>query len=112
MVGDEESSPKSGVLTSPNYPERYPSNHHSTKTIQVAEGKTIRFAFTSFSTEDELDYVQIKDEDGTDLTGQMSGSRLPFSGLGRASNSNIMHVEFHSDVSQQRSGWRLEWSEQ
>ena len=53
MVGDEESSPKSGVLTSPNYPERYPSNHHSTKTIQVAEGKTIRFAFTSFSTEDE-----------------------------------------------------------
>ena len=112
MVGDEEGSPKSGVLTSPNYPERYFSNHHSTKTIQVAEGKTIRFAFTSFSTEDELDYVQIKDEDGTDLTGQMSGSRLPFSGLPRASNSNIMHVEFHSDVSQQRSGWRLEWNAQ
>ena len=40
MVGDEESMPKSGVLTSPDYPERYPNNHDSTQTIEVAEGKS------------------------------------------------------------------------
>ena len=27
---DEESMPRSGVLMSPNYPERYPNNHDST----------------------------------------------------------------------------------
>merc|ERR1712181_66465 len=31
---DDESLPKSGVLTSPNYPERYPNSHDSTQTIQ------------------------------------------------------------------------------
>ena len=113
MVGDEGwGLPKSGVLTSPNYPERYYRDRRCTQTIQVAEGKTIRFAFTSFNTQDELDYVEIKDEDGTDLTGRLSGNRLPFSGLPRTSNSNIMHVLFNSNRDEERSGWRLEWNEQ
>ena len=74
MVGDEESLPKSGVLTSPNYPERYPNHQDSTQTIQVAEGKTIRWTWTNFRTEAEYDYVQIVDEDGTDLTPKHWGS--------------------------------------
>ena len=61
MVGDEEILPKSGVLTSPNYPERYPNSHDSTQTIQVAEGKAIRWTWTNFNTEPEYDYVQIVD---------------------------------------------------
>ena len=109
MVGDEESMPKSGVLTSPDYPELYPNNHDSTQTIQVAEGKTIRWSWTHFDTESSrYDYVQIVDEDGTDLTPKYWGSSLP---LPSTSHSNIVHVKFHTDGDTQRTGWRLEWSE-
>ena len=109
MVGDEESFAKSGVLTSPNYPQRYPNGHDSTQTIQVAEGKTIRFEWTTFNTEHpDYDFVQIVDGDGKDLTPKLGGSSLPPPGT---SNSNIVHVKFHTDGDTQRTGWRLEWKE-
>ena len=114
MVGDEESRPKSGVLMSPNYPSRYPSNHDSTQTIEVAEGKTIMAQWTNFNTEPEYDYVQIVDEEGTNLTPKMWGSKRWTPTVGPTpvtSNSNIMHVKFHFDGSKQRTGWRLEWTE-
>ena len=115
MVGDEESMLKSGVLTSPNYPNDYPNNHDSTQTVVVAEGKTIRYAWTNFRTEGwnggpggPYDYVEIVDEDGTSL--QLAyGSGLPSPGT---SNTNIMHVKFHTDGGTRRPGWRLEWNEE
>merc|ERR1719365_55796 len=115
MVGEEEIMPKSGVLTSPNYPNSYPNDHHSTQTVEVEEGKVIRYRWTSFHTEGQLrtsgipyDYVEIVDEDGTSLMTKTAGSSLPSPGT---SNTNIMHVDFHTDGSSTRSGWRLEWSE-
>ena len=124
MVGDEESMPKSGVLTSPNYPKSYPNNHDSTQTIKVAAGKTIRYNFTDFKTERNYDYVQLVGDDGIDLTYLLSGKccgprssamskseweQLATSGF--YSKSNIMHVKFHTDSSGQSSGWRMEWTE-
>jgi len=111
---DEDYMPESGVLTSPNYPRRYPSSVDSTQTVQVAEGKTISFTFTDFNTERGYDYVKIIDEDGTDLT---PGPDAPYlwgshPKLQGHSNSNIMHVEFDTDGSGQRTGWRMEWNEQ
>ena len=111
---DEEYMPESGVLTSPKYPQRYPISHDSTQTVQVAEGKTISFTFTDFNTERGYDYVEIIDEDGTNLTPgpdapKLWGSQPRLQGL---SNSNIMHVKFHTDGSGQRTGWRMEWNEQ
>ena len=113
MVGDEKLT--SGILTSPNYPERYTSDLDSNHMIQVAEGKTIRFEWTNFNTEPEYDYVQIVDGDGTELfpsrwylTTRYSGTRLPPPGT---SNSNIVYVKFHTDRDTERTGWRLEWSE-
>ena len=106
MVGDEK--PKSGVLTSPNYPERYTYDLDSNHMIKVAEDKTIRFEWTNFNTEPEYDYVQIVDEDGTELLPRHSGNRLPPPGT---SNSNIVYLKFHTDTYTQRTGWRLEWSE-
>ena len=110
---DEESLPKSGVLTSPNYPQRYPNNHDSTQTIQVAEGKTISFAITDFNTEREYDYVEIIDGDGTNLNPEHLGPKLWGSHhrLEEHSISNIVHVKFHTDGDTQRTGWRIEWNE-
>ena len=122
MVGDEgeiESLPTSGVLTSPNFPSRYPNNHDSTQTIQVAEGKTIRITFTSFSTDVGYDFVHIFNEDGTNLgtniwspnldgRGNLSGHRIP---RVRDSNSNIVHVRFQTDSSGADTGWSLDWEE-
>ena len=116
MVGEEEIMPKSGVLTSPNYPNSYPNDHHSTQTVEVEEGKVIRYSWTSFHTEGQLrksgipyDYVEIVDEDGTSLLYKARGYSLPSPGT---SNTNIMHVRFHTDGDTSRAGWRLEWSEE
>ena len=109
MVG--ESGPKSGVLYSPNFTSSiYPNSHDSTQTIEVAEGRTIRFEFTDFNTEPEYDYVWIMDENGEEIMGRTWGT----SGAHRlgTSYSNIMHVKFHTDGDTQRTGWRLEWNEQ
>ena len=129
-IGDEESTPKSGFLTSPNYPEYYPNSHDSTQTIQVTEGKIIKIMFTDFDTESGRDTVEILDGDGTNLTPrslcdpQLSGIGLcvEFDWLPSdyycishcatfTSNSNIVHVKFHTDDSYQSKGWRLEWFE-
>ena len=110
------SMPKSGVLYSPYYTsDIYPNSHDSTQTIQVAEGKTISFTFTNFNTEPEYDYVEIIDEDGTNLTpgpGPKLWGRLPSKFQETSSKSNIMHVKFHTNADTQRTGWRLEWHEQ
>ena len=109
MVGDEDNIPKRGVLKSPNYPNSYPNDHDSTQTVEVAEGKTIRYVWTNFHTEGHpYDYVEIVDEDGTLLMTKTAGSDLPSPGT---SNTNIMHVKFHTDGDTTRSGWRLEWNE-
>ena len=108
MVGDEASLPKSGFLTSPNWPRLYPNNHDSSQTIQVAEGKTIVMKWTDFRTEPDHDYVQVVDDNGANLTPRISGSRANPPVL---SLSNRAHVKFHTDDSAQRKGWRLEWTE-
>ena len=116
MNGDEESGPENGVLTSPNYPEPFTNNHDSTQTIQVAEGKIIKITLTDFKTHHGHDSVEIVDDDGTNLTPlslyppKLSGLWLGIPGV-FTSNSNIVHVTFHTDSSGQMAGWRLEWTE-
>ena len=109
-----EPKPQSWVLTPPNWQLRSQKDVDTTKTIQVPEGFTIRFAWTNFDT-GPSDYVQIVDGDGTELTPRLTmryeiGRRkLPPPGL---SNTNTMHIEFHTSKwgwRRQRGGWRLEW---
>merc|ERR1712192_342071 len=58
---EEEQQPTSGVLTSPNYPDRYPDNSELVQKIQVLEGNTIWIRFTDFQC-DIYDKVRITDE--------------------------------------------------
>ena len=64
----EESTPKSGFLTSPNYPELYPNSHDSTQTIQVTEGKIIKITFTDFNTQHGRDTVEFVDDQPLSLS--------------------------------------------
>ena len=86
--------------------------------VEVAEGKHILFEFTNFNTEPEYDWVQVVDPSGTHLTpleegGKIWGSKYmeEWGRYGIRSKSNIIHVNFHTDGSEQRSGWRMEWTE-
>ena len=56
-----------GVLTSFNFPEDYPSNIDQVQKIQFPEGNTIWVCFTDFDFEEEYDTVTITDKDGTRL---------------------------------------------
>ena len=115
---------KSGILTSPNYPQPYPNNHISTQSIEVAEGKTIRFSFTYFDTEQgcDCDYVRILDSNDDNLTHELFGQYIlygphgtpntSFVGKDYSTDSNSLQVEFTTDNSGRGKGWRLTWTEQ
>ena len=103
----------SGVLTSPNFPERYLDRLDIVKKIQVPEGNTIRIRFTDFDCEREYDYVTITDNDGTRL-GLFDGgenSEDDWRTKEIVSNTDTVEVLFHTDSSGTRTGWRLDWGE-
>ena len=105
----EETLSKFGVLTSPDYPQNYPSHYDSQQDISVAEGNTISMHFTDFNTERQYDWVEIYDIDGTLLMPKESGSWGGPEFI--VSKTNRVLVRFHTDSDTQRKGWRLEWTE-
>merc|ERR1719175_21163 len=130
MEGDEpegeepESLPTIGHLTSPNFPANYPLELHERKTIEVAKGNVINIHFTDLDLERPYDYVDIIDGDGTFLghfgprhnldegvDGEGSGDGSSEGGERMITSfTEWVHVLFHTDDSESRSGWRLEWS--
>ena len=105
---EPESLPASGVMTSPNFPADYPNDLHQRKTIEVAKGNVVNIRFTDFSLEspDRVDYVELTDGDGTSLGHFESLQQLE--GV-ITSNTETLHVLFHTDGSVTERGWRLEW---
>ena len=133
MPEKPKSLPTSGVMTSPNFPADYPNDLHERKTIKVAKGSVINIQFTDFELEfdwyDKSDYVELTDSDGTFLgrlgANHISGEpdkdrpdisehipkRVNISDMVLTSVTETVHVLFHTDRSDARMGWRLEWSE-
>ena len=108
---EPETTVTSGEMTSPNFPNDYPSKIHQRKTIQVAKGKIIHIHFTDFEVEhpEQFDYVEITDGDGSRL-GRFSADQNNDPHLNVTSNTETVHVLFHTDTNTAKKGWRLEWS--
>ena len=106
----ERDLPTTGVLTSPNYPERYPHDLNQVQKIQVPEGNTIWIRFTDFDVEREYDTVTITDKDGTRL-GLFDIVVYSYADWRREieSYTDTVEVVFRTDVSGSDMGWRLEW---
>ena len=108
--GGEETLSKFGVLTSPDYPQNYPSHHDSEQEIRVSEGNTISIHFTDFNIERQYDWVEIIDGNGIILMTMQSGNSWGGPEY-IVSKTNRALVKFHTDGDTQRTGWRLEWTE-
>ena len=119
-------SHKTGVLSSPNFPENYPNDVAKTHIIQVQEGSSLSLEFTAFDVELDgtscIDSVTIIDGSGTTLMaetcggstygnlvvgGQSEGVQLPAS---VNSTSNLVNLIFTTSESSTLTGWNLTWS--
>merc|ERR1712180_62232 len=117
-IGDESKAckpdseaPKSGEVKSPNFPENYANDMDTSHTIVVQANKLIKIHFTDFDLESasrcQYDYVQIMDEDGTEILARSCGSTKPND---ITSITNKVNVTFHSDYSIVKSGFKLTWT--
>merc|ERR1712192_151812 len=109
--GDQQ--PTSGVLTSPNYPDRYLDNIELVQKIQVLEGNTIWIRFTDFQC-DFYDKVRITDEGQfrTALESLYSSSEEVNLMNWRSeflSKTNMVEIRFRTFEHGPETGWRLEW---
>jgi len=97
-------------IVSPNYPEEYGNNMTETFDRSVEEGSQILITFTDFDIESHpncmWDWVKVVDGDGTVLLPKSCGSDIPDP---ITSKTNRITVEFHSDGSVQRTGFKAEW---
>ena len=74
-----------GVVTSPNYPDKYPNDLQNTTTIGVEKGMIIALKFTAFNVErgDDscpYDHLTIEDGDGSTLMEKTKFYQRLFSG--------------------------------
>ncbi|XP_027528819.1 CUB and sushi domain-containing protein 2-like, partial [Neopelma chrysocephalum] len=97
-----------GVLLSPGFPGNYPSNLDCTWRILLPVGFGAHIQFLNFSTEPNHDFVEIRNGpyDTSTVIGRFSGADLPGSLL---STSHETTVYFHSDHSQNKPGFKLEY---
>ena len=99
-----------GVLTSPGFPDDYPSNAHTSDTIAVNSNQLILITFTHFNVEEgrqcRYDSLEIRDGNGEILLGRTCGNSLPSE---ITSVSSEVHITFRSDHGVEESGWELNW---
>ncbi|XP_042541866.1 cubilin [Dipodomys spectabilis] len=103
----------SGILTSPNYPNNYPSDWECTYRITVGINQQIALHFTDFSLEEGIfrtcmDFLEIRDGgyENSPILGTFCGSVLPPTIL---SHSNQLWLKFKSDQAISSSGFSASW---
>merc|ERR1711971_828752 len=112
-----------GVVSSPNFPNRPPSNLDKEYTIEVEQGLVLRLEFTEFYLDygwgyiekegkygyvcDGCSHLTIIDGDGTTFLEKFCGGRLPVTIL---SKSNKVTLLFHTpEKVNVNDEWRFEW---
>ena len=103
-----------GVVTSPNYPNSYPSNLNHTNIIKVDEGLLVTLQFEDFTLghyNDDFtcngDHLTITDGDGTIMMDAICGFETPPNMI--TSRSNTVEIQFVTDSNVNWRGWRLGW---
>ncbi|XP_077456618.1 bone morphogenetic protein 1a isoform X1 [Stigmatopora argus] len=105
---DHTVSSVSGTITSPNWPDKYPSKKACTWSLTTTPGHRIKMAFNEMDMEAHLecayDHVEIYDgKDGKAQTlGRFCGSKKP---QPVTSSGNKLFVRFFSDNSVQKKGF-------
>uniref|UniRef100_A0A7N4NRF0 CUB and Sushi multiple domains 2 n=1 Tax=Sarcophilus harrisii TaxID=9305 RepID=A0A7N4NRF0_SARHA len=97
-----------GVILSPGFPGNYPSNMDCSWRITLPVGFGAHIQFLNFSSEPNHDFIEIRNGpyETSHVIGKFSGNDLPGSLL---STSHETTVYFHSDHSQNRPGFKLEY---
>ncbi|XP_047573691.1 tolloid-like protein 1 isoform X4 [Lutra lutra] len=99
----------SGFITSPNWPDKYPSRKECTWEISTTPGHRIKLAFSEFEIEQhqECAYDHLEVFDGetekSPILGRLCGNKIPEPLVATGSN---MFVRFVSDASVQRKGFQ------
>ncbi|KAL3836256.1 hypothetical protein ACJMK2_021695 [Sinanodonta woodiana] len=102
----------SGVIESPNFPNPYPYNRNCTWIIDTSLGNTINMSFSHFDLETHTscryDHLEIRDGENANasLIGNFCGTSLP---PPIASSGDVLWIQFVSDHSVARNGFRLEY---
>ena len=100
---------ESGEFKSTNYPKNYETNLNITKLLVGPKGSRIEITITDFNIEKNYDFLTIYDSNGKELaryTGKLKKNELP---KPLRSRTNIMTLNFYSDVIITKKGFRLTW---
>ncbi|NP_001084377.1 tolloid-like protein 2 precursor [Xenopus laevis] len=102
-----------GTISSPNWPEKYPSRKECTWDISVTAGHRVKLVFTDFEIEQhqECAYDHLELYDGPNgkaaILGRFCGSKEPSPVV---ASTNNMFLRFYSDASVQRKGFQAKYS--
>ncbi|XP_048419728.1 tolloid-like protein 2 isoform X2 [Stegostoma tigrinum] len=110
---EHKTSSAEGVITSPNWPDKYPSRKECTWVISATAGHRVKLAFDEFEIEQHqeciYDHLEIYDgaDDESPILGRYCGSRKPKPAI---STGSKMFIKFFSDASVQRKGFQAKYS--
>ncbi|KAI1887747.1 hypothetical protein AGOR_G00193540 [Albula goreensis] len=99
----------SGTISSPNWPDKYPSRKECTWDITATPGHRVKISFNEFEIEQhqECAYDHLEafdgDSDKSAILGRLCGSKVPDP---LVSTGNKMYLRFISDASVQRKGFQ------
>uniref|UniRef100_A0A4W3GTR3 Metalloendopeptidase n=1 Tax=Callorhinchus milii TaxID=7868 RepID=A0A4W3GTR3_CALMI len=102
-----------GIITSPNWPDKYPSRKECTWAISATPGHRVKLAFSVFEVEQHqecvYDHVEVRDGLGQEaaILGRFCGSKIPEP---LVTTGNRMFISFFSDASVQRKGFQAKHS--